>query len=78
MRVDYAKAQLKLIEERIAVLKAYASQPPEDRWREGNGGRKTELTAHFDADMKWIRSLFFLYASTWQIPRISSYTGGHR
>ena len=30
LRVDYAVAQLKLINERIAVLKAYASQPPQD------------------------------------------------
>jgi uncharacterized protein YecT (DUF1311 family) len=28
MRVDYAVAELKLINERIAVLKAYLSQPP--------------------------------------------------
>jgi len=28
MRVDYAMAELKLINERIAVLKAYLSQPP--------------------------------------------------
>jgi uncharacterized protein YecT (DUF1311 family) len=28
MRVDYAVAELKLINERTAVLKAYASQPP--------------------------------------------------
>lgn len=30
MRVDYAVAQLKLINERIAVLKAYRSQPSKD------------------------------------------------
>ncbi len=30
LRVDYAVAQLKLINERIAVLKEYASQAPED------------------------------------------------
>jgi len=30
MRVDYAVAQLKLIKERIAVLKSYASQAPPD------------------------------------------------
>ena len=30
LRVDYAVAQLKLINERIAVLKAYASQAPKD------------------------------------------------
>ena len=28
LRMDYADAQLKLINERIAVLKQYASQPP--------------------------------------------------
>lgn len=28
LRIAYAEAELKLIEERIAVLKAYASQPP--------------------------------------------------
>ncbi len=30
LRVDYLDAQLKLINERIAVLKAYASQAPQD------------------------------------------------
>lgn len=30
LRVDFAEAQLKLINERIAVLKAYASQTPKD------------------------------------------------
>jgi uncharacterized protein YecT (DUF1311 family) len=30
LRGDYAVAELKLINERIAVLKAYASQPPGD------------------------------------------------
>ena len=30
LRMDYLDAQLKLINERIAVLKAYASQPPTD------------------------------------------------
>ena len=30
LRVDHAMAQLKLVNERIAMLKAYASQPPGD------------------------------------------------